>query len=85
MAKKTVSHNGHLIEVPGTSLTGKEEVRYDGRVVSSKHSVTGATHVFSVEEDGERVQYEVEIGTRWHGMSAWSTVRCEGKVIFSDR
>jgi len=82
---RTVVHDGHRIEIPGMSLSAKEEVRYDGEVVSSKRSLTGATHVFAVKENGEEVQYEVEIGTRWHGFSAWCTVRRNGRVIFSDR
>ncbi len=81
---KTVIHNGHKIEAPGSTLTGLEEVRYDGEVVSSKRSILGATHVFVVEEDGETVQYEVQIGTRWHGFSATCTIRRAGELLFTD-
>lgn len=82
---KTIMYKGHKIEIPGMSLTGKETVLYDGRVVSSKRSVTGATHIFRVNEEGEDVQYEIEIGTRWHGFSSWCTVRRKGEIIYSDR
>jgi len=82
---KTIVHNGHQIQLPGYSLTGKEEIKYDGRVVSSKHTVTGGTHIFRVKEDEEDVDYEVEIGTRWHGFSCWYVVRRNGKVIYTDR
>jgi hypothetical protein len=82
---KTIVYNGHQIQLPGASLTGKEEVKYDGKVVSSKHTVFGGTHVFRVKEDGEDVDYEVEIGTRWHGFSQWYVVRRNGKVIYTDR
>lgn len=82
---KTITYAGHTIELPGMSLTGKEEIRYDGKVISSKHSMSGATHIFSVTENGEDVQYEVEIGTRWHGLSAWHVVRRNGTVIYTDR
>lgn len=67
------------------TFTGKEKVWYDGELVSSKFSVTGATHLFSVIEDGKEIQYEVEIGLRWHSFSAWVTVRRNGIVIFTDR
>jgi len=82
---KTIVCGGHKIEIPGMGLTGKEQVQYDGVVVSSKHSVFGATHVFSVKEDGEDAQYEVELGTRWHLFTSWAIVRRNGKVIYSDR
>ncbi len=82
---KTIVHNGHRIEAPGSTLTGKEDVRYDGDLVSTKRSVLGATHFFEVEEDGKTVQYEVKIGTRWHGFSACCTVLRDGLVIFTDR
>ena len=82
---KTVFHQGHKIEVPGMSLMGREKVLYDGREVSSKVSMTGATHVFRVIENGEEVQYEVEIGTRWHGFTSWATIRRNGVLIYSDR
>lgn len=82
---KVIVHNGHQIQLPGMSLTGKEEVKYDGKVVSSKHTIFGGTHVFRVKEDGEDVDYEIEIGTRWHGLSCWYVVRRNGKVIYTDR
>jgi len=82
---KTIVYNEHQIQLPGVSLTGKEEVKYDGKVVCTKHTVFGGTHVFRVEEDGEAAVYEVEIGTRWHGFSAWYVVRRNGKVIYTDR
>lgn len=82
---KTITYNGHKIEVSGLHPLGKEQIIYDGKIVSSKHSMFGATHVFRVNEDGEDVQYDVEIGTRWHGFAAWCTVRRKGEIIFSDR
>jgi hypothetical protein len=82
---KTVVYGGHKIEIPEASLTGKEEVRYDGKVVSHKHSVFGATHMFRVQEDGEDVQYEVELGARWHHLSNWTVVRRNGNIIYTDR
>jgi len=82
---RTITYGGHTIQLPGMSQTGKEGIRYDGRVVSSKHSMVGSTHIFSVTENGEELQCEVEIGLRWHGLSGWYTVRRNGKVIYTDR
>jgi hypothetical protein len=82
---KTIAINGHKLEISSTSLTAKEVIKYDGNIVSDKRSVSGATHIFNVKENDEDVQYEVEIGFRWHMCSAWATVRRNGVVIFSDR
>ena len=82
---KTVVHGGHQIEIPGGHIIGKEEVRYDGRVVSSKYSMAGAMHTFQVREDGEEVRYDVELGTRWHGFTCWAVVRRNGVIIYSDK
>lgn len=82
---KSIIYKGHKIEISGWSLTGKEKVLYDGNVVSSKYSVCGSTHIFRVNEEGEDILYEVELGTRWHGFGWWCTVRRKGEVIFTDR
>lgn len=81
---KTLTVNGHSLDVPGSTLLGKEEIRYDGSIVSSKRSVLGAKHEFVVHEDGQQVQYVVQIGTRWNG-SACCSIEREGVVLFSDR
>jgi len=82
---KTVISGNHAIEISDISLTAKEVIRYDGQLVSSKHSMTGSTHVFSATEDNEDVQYEIQLGMRWHGFSAYAVVRRNGKIIFTDR
>lgn len=82
---KTITYGNHTIEVSEMSMTAKEVIRYDGHVVSSKRSMTGSTHLFSVKEETEDVQYEVQVGMRWHGFSAYSIVRRNGKVIYTDR
>lgn len=79
---KTMIINGHKIEI---KEWGKERILYDGKEVSSKHSLMGATHIFRVAEDGEQVQYEIMIRTRWHGFSWWCEIRRKGEIIFTDR
>lgn len=81
----TIKHDGHNIEINKNPITGRETVLYDGKEVSSKLSVGGANHVFSVEEEGQKVQYEVDINIRWHGLSASTTVRRSGQIIFTDK
>ncbi len=79
---KTIINNGHKIEVKSF---GTEKIVYDGEIVSKRISMFGATHVFAVKEDNNDVQYEVEIGTRWHLLGFHCTVRCNGKIIFTDK
>ncbi len=80
---KTILYKGNRIDAPGSSLTGLEEVRYNGEVVSSERSVLGATHEFEVEESGERVTYRVKIGTKWTGF-ATCTVHRNEELLFTD-
>lgn len=80
-----VKYDGHNIEIKKNQLTGKETVCYDGKEMSSKFSIGGATHVFTVDEGNQNIQYEVEINIRWHGMSASTTVRRNGQIIFTDK
>jgi hypothetical protein len=79
---QTIIHNGHKIEITGW---GKEKVYYDGIIVSSKWSLFGSTHLFKVVEDGIEVQYDVMMNIRWHGLSFWTEVRRDGKLIYTDR
>jgi len=82
---KTLMYMGHRIDAPGSTLTGLEIVRYDGNEVSRKRSVLGANHRFEVRERDENVEYEVRIGTRWHGFSATCMILRNGELLFSDR
>ncbi len=78
----TIMHNDHRIEVQGF---GRERVFYDGKEMSSKLSFLGSTHIFGVTEDGEQIQYEVRLGTRWHGCAWWCEVKRQGMLIFTNR
>lgn len=58
----TFYFNGHRIDVNWSSWSGFEEVLYDGRLVSKKHSLSMKGHLdFSVVEGGESVQYGINI------------------------
>lgn len=80
---KTIYYEDNKIEVSEQSWTGKEFVRYNGEIVSQKRTLTGGTHMFRVKEKGQMVSYEVEISMGL--MTAKSTVRRDGVIIFSDR
>lgn len=80
-----ITYKGHNIEIKKNQLTGKEIICYDGKEVSSKSSIGGSIHVFTADEDSQSIQYEVEISMRWHGLSASTTVRRSGQIIFTDK
>ncbi len=80
----TINANGHVIQVQTWSLTGKEVVWYDGRVVAQGRSIGGSTYSFQVVEEGKTCIYEVEMGLRWHGCSFWAKVRRNGVLIYSN-
>lgn len=83
---KTVMSNGHKIEVMESSPTGLERVLYDGKEVSSRRAMFGATHTFNVREDNEDVSYEVDIGVgSLLPPRPYTTIRRNGKIIFTDR
>lgn len=84
---KTIVYNGHRIQLPEMNLTTKrkKKVKYDGKVVSSKHSIFSGSYVFRVKEDEEDVDYEIEIGMRGCILGLWYVVRRNGKVIYTDR
>lgn len=79
-----ITSGNNSIEVINNIL-GKEVVKYNGREVSSKRTMAGGTHVFKVTENEEEVQYEVELGLRWHGLNYFITVRRKGELIFSNK
>ena len=82
-----LNYNGHSIRVSESSLGGIEQVYYDGQLVSEKRAPFGATHLFSQFEDGEKVQYEVEIGANpaYLFMRPYVIIRRSGKIIFSNK
>ncbi|MDE2996310.1 MAG: hypothetical protein OXT73_06180 [Bacteroidota bacterium] len=82
---RTVIHNGHTIQIPGMTLSGREDVRYNGKIVSSKWSILGAEHQFEVVENGQPVTYEVKLGMRWYGCTGWASLKRQGELLFSDR
>jgi len=83
MGAVTIVHNEHRIQVEWSVWTGKEKVFYDGRNMSDKHTVTGGTHIFTVEEDSESIQYEVSFG---FGLTSPSIeVRRNGIIIYTNR
>ncbi|MHA1797880.1 MAG: hypothetical protein ACTSVY_05465 [Candidatus Helarchaeota archaeon] len=53
-------HNGHKIEIK-LYFFGKEKIFYDGKEVSDKSSLLSTKHEFEVEEDGEKVKYQIDI------------------------
>jgi len=76
---------GNRIEIRNNNLTGKETVLFNNIIVSEKMSIGGKTHLFTVKENNEEVNYEVEMNTKWHGMGHYVNVRRRGELIFTNK
>ncbi|GAB4416673.1 MAG: hypothetical protein OHK0039_26210 [Bacteroidia bacterium] len=81
----TLVYNNRTIEVQPVSFSGHETVHYEGELVSRKWSLRGASHLFTVDEDGYQVTYEVVIGSDWHSFQPRVEIRRNGKLILSTR
>ncbi len=87
-ATRRVSVGNHRVAVdPSWANTPIEKVWYDGKEVSARMSVFGASHQFEVVEDGIIVAYEVDIGATSDFIfpRPYVTVRRNGKIVFSDK
>lgn len=60
-------YNGNEIEFHNSWL-GKECIKYNGETMSSKYSMMGKEHKFSVLEDSIWTDYIVEIGFTCYGV-----------------
>ena len=77
---RTISTNGHTITVE--PIGTKAKITYDGAVVSEPTGRLSATGVFNVTEDGQNVQYVVEMKSRL--LTIKVTIRRNGMIIYSD-
>ena len=59
------------------SILGVESVRYNGEKMTSKFSIFGAIHDFSVYEDDEHIDYRIDVGMGLTGVtfSIWRNGR----------
>ena len=55
----TIYLNSNTMELHNSFLLGKETVKFNGEIMSSKYSLFGHTHRFSVDENGKEVSYSV--------------------------
>ena len=74
-------YNGHEIEITAFET---RKIFYDRTLISSKKSIFGSTHIFTVIENGENVQYEIKVGLKWHGLQEKINIRRNGRIIYSD-
>ncbi|MEN0005068.1 MAG: hypothetical protein AAF798_13035, partial [Bacteroidota bacterium] len=63
----TLFHEDNQIEIHN-SLLGQETVYYNGEEVSSKWSLFGKLHSFTVEENEELIEYKVTTLLHLHGV-----------------
>ena len=78
---RTIIYNGHSIDI---KAEGEEIIHYDGKEVSRKSSLFGATHVFKVSESDEMVEDKIKIGTR-RVFSPWCEVSRDDAIVYTER
>lgn len=76
-----INCGGHEIEI---IAFGTRKIFYDGTLISLRKSIFGSTHIFTVIENGEDIQYEIKVGLKWHGLSEKISIRRNGCIIYSD-
>src|SRR3989337_3932661 len=74
-------YNDHEIEITAFET---RKIFYDRTLISSKKSIFGSTHIFTVIENGENVQYEIRVGLKWHELQEKINIRRNGRIIYSD-
>jgi hypothetical protein len=63
----TIHLEGNKIEL-SNSFLGKETVKVNGEIVSSKYSLTGTEHVFTSNENGTDVEFRLMTGFGFSGV-----------------
>ena len=63
----TVYLGEHKIELFNTFL-GKETVKVNGEIVSSKYSMAGTEHLFSINEKEGKSDYKLNTGVGFRGV-----------------
>ena len=76
-----ISYGDHEIEI---IAFGTKKIFYDGQLISSKKFFSGSSHIFSVRENGENVQFESKVGLKWHELQEKINIRRNGRIIYSD-
>lgn len=67
MKYTTIYHEDKKIEI-FNSMLGKETIKVDGKTVSSKYSLFGASHYFSLKEDGQTNHYQFHFSMSSNGI-----------------
>lgn len=81
----TMLDEGRELQISIGYWSGREKVFLDKQCVSSKWSMGGCHHMFNNETSGSPVNYEVEIGLRWHWLGKYVVIRKNGSIIFTDK
>ncbi len=66
--KFTTIYSGENTIELHNSMLGKETVKVNDEIVSSKYSITGTEHTFSVTENGETQEGRIVTGFSPHGV-----------------
>ena len=80
MAIRNVTVGRHTITVDPIGL--KAKITYDGKLISNPSGINSALGIFHVVEDGEDIQYDVEMRARIFTVKV--VIRRNGRIIYSD-
>jgi hypothetical protein len=67
MKYTTIYYENNKIEIYN-SLLGKETIKVNDQVVSSKYSIFGANHIFSLKENEALNHYQIQISLGINGV-----------------
>ena len=73
------TQDNHRIDIFNSCL-GKEDIYYDGRLMSSRRRLFGGRHAFEVSENQRPAQYQVNIRFRWPQLIGFDIYR-NGKAL----
>ena len=78
----TITLGDNKIELHNSSF-GKETVKVNGEEVSSKHSILGTSHNFTISENGKSV--DCKLVTGYNGSGIYIDLFKDGKPIIETR
>lgn len=83
MKYSTIHIGNNKIEI-FNSLLGKETIKVNGEVVSSKYSMSGAEHEFTISDDGRPARCKIKFGFGVNGV-VFDLYKEENPIVESEK
>ncbi len=80
--EKVIQIDGHNIGITNES-TGTEIIRHNGIEVSRKFTLKGGTHIFTINENGSAVIFEICLKMAWHGFYTKILIKKNGLPVYT--